>query len=80
MHAAAILHPKLRTALRKTMGTGQAIILSAKKMSTPCMDIDLALHYQDAALVHARGHRFGPSSAVHRRFEEKKGKKENGPR
>jgi len=50
-HAAAILHPKLGTPLRKAVGGGKAIIPSAKKMGGPGTEIDVPLHYKDAAFV-----------------------------
>ncbi len=50
-HAAAILHPKLGTPMRKAVGTGKAIIPSAKKMGVPGTEIDVPLHYKDAAFV-----------------------------
>jgi hypothetical protein len=50
-HAAAILHPKLGTPLRETVGGGKAIIPSAKKMGVPGTEIDVPLHYKDAAFV-----------------------------
>jgi hypothetical protein len=50
-HAAAILHPKLGTPMRKAVGTGKAIIPSAKKMGVPGTEIDIPLHYKDAAFV-----------------------------
>jgi hypothetical protein len=50
-HAAAILHPKLGTPMRKAVGTGKAIIPSAKKMGGPGTEIDVPLHYKDAAFV-----------------------------
>lgn len=50
-HAAAILHPKLGTPLREAVGGGKAIIPSAKKMGGPGTDIDVPLHYKDAAFV-----------------------------
>jgi hypothetical protein len=50
-HAAAILHPKLGTPLRKAVGTGKAIIPSAKKMGGPGTEIDVPLHFKDAAFV-----------------------------
>ncbi len=50
-HAAAILHPKLGTPMRKAVGTGKAIIPSAKKMGGPGAEIDVPLHYKDAAFV-----------------------------
>jgi len=50
-HAAAILHPKLGTPLRDAVGGGKAIIPSAKKMGGPGTEIDVPLHYKDAAFV-----------------------------
>lgn len=50
-HAAAILHPKLGTLLREAVGGGKAIIPSAKKMGGPGTEIDVPLHYKDAAFV-----------------------------
>ena len=50
-HAAAILHPKLGTPLRNAVGGGKAIIPSAKKMGVPGTEIDVPVHYKDAAFV-----------------------------
>jgi hypothetical protein len=50
-HAAAILHPKLGTPLREAVGGGKATIPSAKKVGSPGTEIDVPLHYKDAALV-----------------------------
>lgn len=50
-HAAAILHPKLGTPLREAVGGGKAIIPSAKKMGGAGTEIDVPLHYKDAAFV-----------------------------
>jgi hypothetical protein len=50
-HAAAILHPKLGTPLREAVGGGKAIIPSAKKMGGPGTEIDVPLHFKDAAFV-----------------------------
>jgi hypothetical protein len=50
-HAAAILHPKLGTPLRNAVGGGKAIIPSAKKMGIPGTEIDVPVHYKDAAFV-----------------------------
>ncbi len=50
-HAAAILHPKLGTPLRDAVGGGKAIIPSAKKMGGPGTEIDVPIHYKDAAFV-----------------------------
>jgi hypothetical protein len=50
-HAAALLHPKLGTPMREAVGGGKAIIPSAKKMGGPGTEIDVPLHYKDAAFV-----------------------------
>ncbi len=50
-HAAAILHPKLGTPMREAVGGGKAIIPSAKKMGVPGTEIDVPLHFKDAAFV-----------------------------
>jgi len=50
-HAAAILHPKLGTPMRKAVGGGKAIIPSSKKIGGPGAEIDVPLHYKDAAFV-----------------------------
>lgn len=50
-HAGAILHPKLGTPFRKSVGGGKALIPSAKKMGTPGTEIDVPVHYKDAAFV-----------------------------
>jgi hypothetical protein len=50
-HAAAILHPKLGRPFRDAVGGGKAIIPSAKKMGGPGTEIDIPLHYKDAAFV-----------------------------
>ena len=50
-HAAALLHPKLGTPFREAVGGGKAIIPSAKKMGTPGTELDVPLHYKDAAFV-----------------------------
>lgn len=50
-HAAAILHPKLGTPLRNTVGGGKAIIPSTKKIGRMGDVIDVPLHYKDAAFV-----------------------------
>ncbi len=50
-HAAAILHPKLGKPFRETVGGGKAIIPSAKKMGFPGTELDVPLHYKDAAFV-----------------------------
>jgi hypothetical protein len=50
-HGAAILHPKLGTPMREAVGGGKAIVPSAKKMGGPGTEIDVPLHYKDAAFV-----------------------------
>lgn len=50
-HAAAILHPKLGAPFRNALAGGKAIIPSAKKMGTPGTEIDVPVHYKDAAFV-----------------------------
>lgn len=50
-HAAAILHPKLGGPLRDAVGGGKAIIPSAKKIGAPGTEIDVPVHYKDAAFV-----------------------------
>lgn len=50
-HAAALLHPKLGAPFRAELGGGKAIIPSAKKMGTPGTEIDVPVHYKDAAFV-----------------------------
>jgi hypothetical protein len=50
-HAAAILHPKLGTPFRNAVGGGKAIIPSAKKIGGMGTEIDVPVHYKDAAFV-----------------------------
>ncbi|HSH70291.1 MAG TPA: amino acid synthesis family protein, partial [Deferrisomatales bacterium] len=50
-HAAALLHPKLGAPFRAALGGGKSIIPSAKKMGTPGTEIDVPVHYKDAAFV-----------------------------
>lgn len=50
-HAAAILHPKLGTPFRAAVGGGKAIIPSAKKFGVPGTEVDVPVHYKDAAFV-----------------------------
>jgi len=50
-HAAAILHPKLGGPFRDALGGGKALIPSAKKMGGPGTEIDVPVHYKDAAFV-----------------------------
>ncbi|HCE10437.1 MAG TPA: peptide synthetase [Oxalobacteraceae bacterium] len=50
-HAAAILHPKLGTPLRKAVEKGAALVPSAKKMGGLGSAIDVPLGHKDAAFV-----------------------------
>jgi hypothetical protein len=50
-HAAAILHPKLGSPFREAVGGGKAIIPSAKKLGGPGTEIDVPLHFKNAAFV-----------------------------
>jgi hypothetical protein len=61
-HAAALLHPKLGTPLRASVGGGKAIIPSVKKMGRMGNTIDIPLHFKDAAFV--RSHFDGMTVSV----------------
>ncbi|MDA8348706.1 MAG: amino acid synthesis family protein [Steroidobacteraceae bacterium] len=50
-HAAAILHPKLGAPLRRAVGTGAALVPSAKKVGGLGTAIDVPLGHKDAAFV-----------------------------
>ena len=50
-HAAAILHPKLGTPVRKALGKGPALIPSSKKRGGPGVALDIPLGHKDAAFV-----------------------------
>lgn len=50
-HAAAILHPKLGTPVRKVLGKGVALIPSSKKRGGPGVSLDIPLGHKDAAFV-----------------------------
>jgi Amino acid synthesis len=50
-HAAAVLHPKLGTPVRKALGKGAALIPSSKKRSGPGVALDIPLGHKDAAFV-----------------------------
>jgi hypothetical protein len=50
-HAAAILHPKLGTPVRKVLGKGAALIPSSKKRGGPGLALDIPLGHKDAAFV-----------------------------
>src|ERR1700745_364540 len=50
-HAAAILHPKLGTPVRRVLGKGAALIPSSKKRGGPGVTFDIPLGHKDAAFV-----------------------------
>jgi hypothetical protein len=50
-HAAAILHPKMGTPVRKVLTKSPALIPSAKKMGGPGTPIDVPLGHKNAAFV-----------------------------
>jgi hypothetical protein len=50
-HAAAVLHPKLGTPIRKVLGKGAALIPSSKKRGGPGIPFDIPLGHKDAAFV-----------------------------
>lgn len=50
-HAAALLHPRLGTPIRAALGTGAALIPSAKKQGGLGTAIDVPLGHKDAAYV-----------------------------
>ena len=50
-HAAAILHPKLGAPLRQAVGSGAALVPSAKKQGGVGTAIDVPLGHKDAAFV-----------------------------
>lgn len=50
-HAAAILHPKMGTPVRRVLEKGAALIPSAKKMGSLGTPIDVPLGHKDAAYV-----------------------------
>ncbi|GGG31676.1 amino acid synthesis family protein [Chelatococcus composti] len=50
-HAAAILHPRMGTAVRKVLGKGAALIPSSKKRGGPGAVLDIPLGHKDAAYV-----------------------------
>ncbi|HZQ96055.1 MAG TPA: amino acid synthesis family protein, partial [Candidatus Sulfotelmatobacter sp.] len=50
-HAAAILHPKLGTAVRRVLGKGAALIPSSKKRGGLGVVLDIPLGHKDAAFV-----------------------------
>jgi hypothetical protein len=50
-HAAALLHPKMGSPVRKTLGKGAALIPSSKKRGGPGAELDIPLGHKDAAFV-----------------------------
>ena len=50
-HAAAILHPKLGTPVRKVLGKGAALIPSSQKRGGPGVSLDIPLGHKGAAFV-----------------------------
>jgi hypothetical protein len=50
-HAAAILHPKLGSPVRKALGKGAALIPSSKKRGAMGTTLDIPLGHKDAAFV-----------------------------
>ncbi|HTM40486.1 MAG TPA: amino acid synthesis family protein [Terriglobales bacterium] len=50
-HAAAILHPKLGTPVRRVLGKGAALIPSSKKRGGMGVALDIPLGHKDAAFV-----------------------------
>jgi hypothetical protein len=50
-HAAALLHPKLGTPVRKVLGRGAALIPSSKKRGGLGVPLDIPLGHKDAAFV-----------------------------
>jgi hypothetical protein len=50
-HAAALLHPKMGTPVRKVLGKGAALIPSSKKRGGLGVSLDIPLGHKDAAFV-----------------------------
>ncbi len=50
-HAAALLHPKMGTPVRKTLGKGAALIPSSQKRGGMGAELDIPLGHKDAAYV-----------------------------
>jgi Amino acid synthesis len=50
-HAAAILHPKLGTPVRRVLGRGASLIPSSKKRGGMGVPLDIPLGHKDAAFV-----------------------------
>jgi hypothetical protein len=62
-HAAALLHPKMGTPVRKTLGKGAALIPSSKKRGGLGAELDIPLGHKDAAYV--RSHLDGMQVTIH---------------
>src|SRR6202022_2491151 len=62
-HAAAILHPKLGTPVRRVLGKGAALIPSSKKRGGMGVALDIPLGHKDAAFV--RSHFDGMEVRIH---------------
>lgn len=62
-HAAALLHPKMGTPVRKTLGKGAALIPSSKKRGGLGAELDIPLGHKDAAYV--RSHFDGMQVMIH---------------
>jgi len=62
-HAAAILHPKLGTPVRRVLGKGAALIPSSKKRGGLGVVLDVPLGHKDAAFV--RSHFDGMEVRLH---------------
>ncbi len=62
-HAAAILHPKLGTPVRRVLGKGAALIPSSKKRGGMGVALDVPLGHKDAAFV--RSHFDGMEVRIH---------------
>lgn len=50
-HAAALLHPKLGHAVRRVVGGGKTMMPSAKKIGIAGTELDVPVHFKEAALV-----------------------------
>jgi hypothetical protein len=62
-HAAAILHPRLGTPVRRVLSKGAALIPSSKKRGGPGVCLDIPLGHKDAAYV--RSHFDGMEIRIH---------------
>src|SRR5437868_11652790 len=61
-HAAAILHPKLGTPVRRVLGKGAALIPSSKKRGGLGVVLDIPLGHKDAAYVRSHFDEIGRAS------------------